>query len=188
MNIKYHPDVHGYAVNVKTLHMHFPDGGTEGQRELAWDSTHEDWWNDANEIAKQEGFSGVSGVGRACGWCAPYDVNKGVPENSSRHYCYVQTAYESEIDEDASDPDGMRDEAKRFAKFAERIEEHLTDVPAMYKENLERIIEEDKEEEEALVKASKEAKEMRAETLTLLRSVHADKLVSYWEDRWEPKA
>lgn len=169
--VRYHEDVHGYAVNVKTLHMHFPDGGTEGQRELAWDATHEDWWNDANEIARQEGFSGVGGCGRQCGWCAPYDVNKGVAENSSLHYLYI---------EDEADA--------RLQKFAERIEDHLEDVPAMYKENLERIIKEDKEEEEALVKASKEAKEMRAETLTLLRSVHADKLVSYWEDRWEPKA
>lgn len=170
-NIKYHPDVRGYAVNVKTLHMHFADGGTEPQRELAWDSTHEDWWNDANEIARQEGFDGAAACGRSCGWCAPYDVNRGVAENSSLHYLYI---------------DDENDE--RLAKFAERIEDHLKDVPAMYKENLERIIDEDKEEEEALVKASKEAKEMRAETLTLLRSVHADKLVSYWEARWEPKA
>lgn len=182
-NIKYHPDVHGYAVNVKTLHMHFADGGTEPQRELAWDSTHEDWWNDANEIARQEGFDGAAACGRSCGWCAPYDVNRGVAENSSRHYLYAQWA-----EEEDGDPDFDEDEAKRFAKFAERIEDHLKVVPSMYKENLERIIDEDKEEEEALVKASKEAKEMRAETLTLLRSVHADKLVSYWEARWEPKA
>lgn len=168
MNIKYHPDVHGYAVNVKTLHMHFPDGGTEGQRERAWEATHEVWWDAANEVAKEEGFDGASGAGRSCGWCAPYDTSRTVPENSSLYYLYV---------DDEND--------KRLPKFVERIEALLREVPAMYKAELERIVEEDREEEKDARRHAEVARQVRRDAINFLAKNGAERLADMVEERWE---
>lgn len=63
----------GYpVVCVKFYGSQLPDGGTESQRELAYERARADWWEDATEKAKELGFSDVYALGRSGGWIAPH--------------------------------------------------------------------------------------------------------------------
>lgn len=166
-NIKYHPDVRGYAVNVKTLHMHFADGGTEVQREFAWDTLNEAWWDAANEIAKEEGFVGAAACGRSFGWCAPF-------------YTYRAGGmdFTSYVDDDSEE------RLEQFNKFAKRIEALLAEAPVMYKETLEQVIKDDAAREGKAKREADELKEMQVKTLGLLRFYRAEKTEAYWRKQW----
>jgi hypothetical protein len=108
--------------------------------EHAWDIMVEQWWRDATIIAHEFGYSGVFAEGRSGGWLVPFyqSVNGklqkfGFPypewsgQGGDRGYPYY--------------PD-MEDkkERRRFVKFREKIEELLNQVPELYKESIDRMV------------------------------------------------
>lgn len=115
----------GAAINVKTHGAIFHalraiDGGTESQRERAWNDTAASFWTNADSAAQDCGYTGgAMACGRSGGWCAPYD------ETNGRQYF--------------EDDDG----GARFQKFAARIEAMVRDVPRMFAENLAQVIADD---------------------------------------------
>lgn len=129
----------GAAVYVKTHGMTFPSGGSDAQRQRAWDATAENWWENASTLAEQHGYSGASACGRLNGWCAPYDesVDDSHRSNGGRVVTF-------EDDENAP----------RFVAFAQAIADMLAAVPRMFGENLAIIIADDAEEKAAEERAA----------------------------------
>lgn len=67
----YHPDANALSFNVKTLGLRWPEGGTDAQRETAWEFAQRDWWRDAKLLAIKHGFTDVHAYGRSGGWLTP---------------------------------------------------------------------------------------------------------------------
>lgn len=111
----------GAAVNVKTHGVTFADGGTDAQRETAYNRMQESWWRDANEAARACGYYGASACGRSGGWCAPYDDAGGI----------AAPAFE---------PD---ENAPRFVAFVGRVEALMKSVPDRFASELREVIAED---------------------------------------------
>lgn len=61
-------------INVKTYRMTFADGGTDSQRERAWNEASEAWWNTAADIARELGID-IYQDGRMGGWLVADDVD-----------------------------------------------------------------------------------------------------------------
>lgn len=57
-----------------------PDGGTESQREQAYEAASAEWWYDAESKAQELGFAGVYALGRSGGWIAPYYDTRRAPD------------------------------------------------------------------------------------------------------------
>lgn len=131
----------GAAVNVKTHGIRFADGGTDEQRERAWNDAQREWWQDANDAAKECGYDGASACGRSGGWCAPYSI---VPGAREKHV----------FEDDESAPD--------FVAFAEKIEALYNTVPERFAYMLTEVIAEDAEDaaEEAQARAERDAAEL----------------------------
>src|ERR1051326_143313 len=78
VEIQFHSDGYGQAdahpaINVK-VYSRWPEvaGATDAQREIAYDATVEQWWQRAQEIAHEHGYSGVFSEGRSSGWLLPF--------------------------------------------------------------------------------------------------------------------
>lgn len=130
----FHRDINGHALNVKTHGVRFADGGTESQRERAWERAQEAWWRDANEAARAVGYAGAGACGRSGGWCAPYD------EDAQGRMRFAH----------------KDNDAERFAAFAEKIETLFNSVPEYFAAELSDAIAEDEAE-------ARESEEDRAE-------------------------
>lgn len=119
----------GLAVYVKTHGMRLVDGGTEAQREEAYELATFLWWRDAGDIAKRCGYSGAAACGRMGGWCAPYDEVDG------------RTMPIFEEDENS----------QRFVAFRSAISQSLDAAPQLFADTLAQVIADDaqREKEEA---------------------------------------
>ena len=67
----YHPEAGALSFNVKTLGLSWADGGTDDQREVAWELAQRQWWSDAKLLAIKHGFTDVECHGRSGGWLTP---------------------------------------------------------------------------------------------------------------------
>lgn len=67
----YYPDAGALSFNVKTLGTHWPEGGTDAQRQEAWEVAQQCWWHDAKLLAIKHGFTDVECHGRSDGWLTP---------------------------------------------------------------------------------------------------------------------
>lgn len=98
----------GPACNVKTHGMQFVDGGTEEQRNAAWEITQAEFWSQAEYIAQQCGFDALLACGRSGGWAAPY------------YFSHTTRTFPS-----MDDPT----DARRFSEFADRMVGLMQRVP-----------------------------------------------------------
>lgn len=101
----------------------FADGGTDEQRETAWDRTQHGFWRDAGEAARECGYDGAFACGRSGGWCAPYWLR-----GTSKCVTFDD-----------------RGDGGQFEEFAERIETLYRAVPELFAANLRGVIEEDEQ-------------------------------------------
>lgn len=118
----------GAAVNVKSHGLRLVDGGTDAQRERAWNAAAESWWRDAAILAQSHGYSGAGACGRSGGWCVPYDGD------SFRG-----------AEADAKAP--------RFLAFAAAVDAQRRAMPERFAEELAHAIAQDREEETNAQKA-----------------------------------
>ena len=124
------------AVHVSTLHMRFADGGTDEQREVAWEMAVESWWNDASEIAQEIGYRGAASEGRSGAWCAPFYQGDSYPDPSDKK------------------------EQRRFLRFQTAIEGLMQSFPATYDDCLSEYLAgelEERQESERIVRQFCEA-------------------------------
>lgn len=167
LQIKTHEDADGgFAIHVKTHGLTFAEGGTEAQRERAWNRAQRDWWRDADEAAKAAGYSGgCASGGRSGGWCIPYDetVDDDTRSNGGRSIDYEDD-----------------DDAPRFVAFADAIGKLHDAMPQRFADALREAIAEDAEEEEREAERARNAAHDAAVLAMVPRLVAAlRKLSSY---------
>lgn len=122
LRVSQHSDANnGFVIYVKTHGMSFREGGTDDQRNRAWELATEEFWINAGIQARLCGFGGVSAVGRSGGWLAPYY------EIPGKRAVYVSS-------EDNDD----------FIKLKDMIEQDMADVPQLFSDKLDEVIEDDK--------------------------------------------
>jgi len=127
--ITIHGETGHMAVNVKTHGMRFIEGGTEAQRDSAWEYTVCGFWDEADSIAKDCGFAGVESEGHSDGWAAPF-YGCG---NNGRVYLL--------------DNPSAKD-ARKFLKFAAKINALLADVPETFATVLHDDLEDERKQHE----------------------------------------
>lgn len=122
MNPQWHPDARALSFNVKTLCYvgRWAEGGTDEQRDDAWEEATRLWWDDAKRIAQQHGFDDIEQHGRSGGWLTP------VPG----------------IEPD--DPDAG--EMHRLTEFSIALDAHFNDAPDYFAQSLACAIANDVEE------------------------------------------
>ena len=59
------------AINVKVRNLPLVEASEDAQQ-FAWDETVREFWQSANRIAQNHGYSGVFSEGRSDGWLVPY--------------------------------------------------------------------------------------------------------------------
>ena len=124
MKYSYHDDARGLAFNVKFhSRLDSPETATDAQRERAGEVVRMRWWHDADALAKQHGFTECFSAGRSGGWC--YPVNNGRR---------AVTTEDMENDSDMS---------ARFLAFGEGLAELMKQVPAMFADELQDIMQDD---------------------------------------------
>ena len=103
-------------INVK-YYGPFTIGGTKEQRDRAYADTLQDWWAQANIIARSHGYHEVRAAGRSGGWLLP--------------------AYKGAYATDAESP--------HFKAFHAAISEHYGSAPDLFRFHLDAIIAADAE-------------------------------------------
>lgn len=119
MNPQYHPDANALSFNVKTLGLRWPEGGTDAQREAAWEFAQRDWWRDAELLAAKHGFTDVHVYGRSGGWLTP------VPE--------------------VRDDDCSADDLARIRAFGDELADLFNQAPEYFNHALTDVLEADAE-------------------------------------------
>jgi hypothetical protein len=121
------------AINVK-YRDNINHNAPEEKAVVAWDMMVEQWWEDAENIAHELGYSGVFSEGRSSGWLVPYyqyhngKLYQGPNTGQGPEKGYPQYP-------DVSDSK----ERARFVRLHERIAELMANVPTMFRENLESL-------------------------------------------------
>lgn len=133
MNITFHKDVSGYAVSIKTHGVRWPNGGTESQRERAYNSAQLEFTQDAYEAAERAGYYTATTCGRCGGWLAP--MYRGAHAEDGKLY--------PETDKDSA----------AFAYFVGAIGEMMRQLPDYFARNLADVLREDDEDETAKANA-----------------------------------
>src|SRR5690606_37721686 len=64
-------DGYGLVLNVKCHAFDFAEGGTDEQRQRAYNIAQESWWRKAKQAARKLGFDGVYSAGRMGGYIYP---------------------------------------------------------------------------------------------------------------------
>ena len=143
----YHPDADALSFNVKTLGLRWADGGTDAQREFAWELAQQCWWHDAKLLAIKHGFTDVECHGRSGGWLTP------VPGVDPR-------------DAD-TDPNGFAADMVRIRAFGKELDKLFNEAPSYFDSALTDVLvrDVDRETEEAAATARNVA---RGEAFTKL--------------------
>lgn len=115
--IAWRADYRGHGINVK-FYGTLEDGGTDEQRERAWQRASADWWNMANLAAQEHGYHGVGCDGRSGGWLVPMRDERNAAETED-------------------EPSAV------FHAFEDVIERMMGDVPRLFRESLAAVIAED---------------------------------------------
>ena len=127
-------DVHP-AINVKHYRGYqrcpddIPERVWDRLGESAWQSCVDRFWESAEEIARERGYTGVFSEGRSGGWLVPYYQSR-----SSAHYQGMNFRDGNRWAGPIRYPDIERDrcdigELSRFTAFRRRIQALLDDVP-----------------------------------------------------------
>lgn len=150
----YHPDAGALSFNVKTLGLSWADGGTDDQREVAWELAQRQWWSDAKLLAIKHGFTDVECHGRSGGWLTP-----------------VPGIYSCDADPDPCDtdpdPDGFAADMVRIRAFGVELNALFNQAPEYFNRVLTDVLarDADREIEEAAAVARNVA---RGEAFTKL--------------------
>ena len=124
MNHSYHSDARGLAFNVKFhSRLDSPETATDAQRERAEEVVRMRWWHDADALAKTHGFVECFSAGRMGGWCYPVSNDR-------------RAVTTEDMEHDA-------DKAARFLAVGEGLAELMKQVPAMFADELQDIMQDD---------------------------------------------
>lgn len=140
----YHPDANALSFNVKTLGLRWPEGGTDAQREAAWEAALQDWWRDAKLLAAKHGFTDVHAYGRSSGWLTP------VPE--------------VRVD------DCSADDLARIRAFGKELDKLFNEAPTYFGSALTDVLDIETSREEA-ERAERDRKLAYGEAVTLLANL-----------------
>ena len=149
---------HGIAYNVKVHHLPDIDNATEAQREAGYESAMRTWWDEASELAKAFGFSGVTCGGHSGGYLAP--LWDGQPVGPDLFSWWGEGEHQEDFNAE-------------MEKCLERFEAGLADLlemaPMLYADEVRFHMEMDEAAAEELAKAKAERAEVFAEALEALR-------------------
>lgn len=123
------------AINVKVYRLE-SGNADDSARELAWDRTVEQFWDDAKKLAHKRGYAGVFSEGRSGGWCVPFYQR--TKDGRSQFHDWPGQGPELGY---PSYPDVEHNGAERekFRAFQRDVRHLLADVQARYTENLKEV-------------------------------------------------
>lgn len=157
-------DGYGYVINVKYHGAYrLPGGGTDEQRQRAYENAMRSWWYHAEQAARHMGFDTVYSCGRSGGYIYPVLNGSAItPSDLDRsQYGYGREHARCRI--------GM------LRKFRIFITERMADdyLARMFADELEAIIADDREELQDTIRENRDSFAVLAAELRNLRHVNA---------------
>lgn len=133
-------DGYGFVLNVKCHSFTFADGGTDEQRERAYNNAQESWWRNAREAAQEIGFGDVYSCGRSGGYIYP-TLNNG----------HAVTAAEIDRSQYGYGPERARHIVGMLRKFRDYVRAAMEPaaLAEMFADELAHVMDSDREDAEA---------------------------------------
>lgn len=149
---------YGIAYNVKVHRLPDIDNATPSQCEAGYQNAQRQWWDDAENLAKELGFSGVTSAGRQGGYLAP--LWDGQPIGPDLFSWWGEGEHQEDFNAAME---------KRLGRFEAGLADLLETAPTLYADEVRFHMEMDAAEAREESRAKAERAEVFAETLEALR-------------------